>query len=102
MKKTILTLTFLMMSSIAYAELYWQSIPAVCGTSDDVQNYVNVKELKPVHISLGRESGNPNGEPVYMITYYENEDQTLVTVDIPSAEETCILYHTYNKTEVIN
>jgi hypothetical protein len=35
-----------------------------------------------------------------MITYYENEDQTLVTVDIPGAEETCILYHTFNKTEV--
>jgi len=101
MKKLILILT-LFVSSIAQAELYWQSIPAVCGTSDDVQNYINVKELKPLHISLGRESGNPNGEPVYMVTYYENEDQTLVTVDIPSAEETCILYHTYNKTEVIN
>ena len=101
MKKIVLILT-LIFSSVANAELYWQSIPAVCGTSDDVKNYVNVKELKPLHISLGRESGEPNGQPVYMITYYENEDQTLVTVDIPSAEETCILYHTYNKTEVIN
>ena len=101
MKKIVLILT-LIFSSVANAELYWQSIPSVCGTSDDVQNYVNVKELKPVHISLGRESGNSNGEPVYMVTYYENEDQTLVTVDIPSAEETCILYHTFNKTEVSN
>ena len=90
------------MSSIAYAELYWQQVPAVCGMPEDVKNYIESKELKPVHISLGREAGNPNGEPVYMVTYYENEDQTLVTVDIPSAEETCILYHTFNKTEVLN
>ena len=90
------------MSSISYAELYWQSIPAVCGTSEDVNNYINEKSFNPVHISLGREASDPNGQPVYMVTYYENEDQTLVTVDIPSAAETCILYHTYNKTEVSN
>ena len=101
MKKLIIALTFLM-SSVAHAELFWQSVPAVCGSPDDVINYINAKELKPLHISLGREAGDPNGQPVYMVTYYENEDQTLVTVDIPSAEETCILYHTYNKTEVIN
>ena len=101
MKKIILTL-ILLISSVAHAELYWQSVPAVCGTAESVNAYIQAKNLKPVHISLGREAGDPNGEPVYMVTYYENEDQTLVTVDIPSAEETCILYHTYNKTEVIN
>jgi len=36
-----------------------------------------------------------------MITYYENDDQVLVTVDIPGAQETCILFHTYNKSEII-
>ena len=90
------------MSSISYAELYWQQVPAVCGIPEDVKKYTESKELKPVHISLGREAGDPNGKPVYMVTYYENEDQTLVTVDIPTAEETCILYHTFDKTEVPN
>jgi len=36
-----------------------------------------------------------------MITYYENKDQVLVTVDIPASMETCILFHTYDKSEVI-
>ena len=101
MKKLIIGFLLLCTNVFAY-DMYWQQIPAVCGPPPEVQRYISDEGFKPVHISLGRESGNSNGEPVYMVTYYENEDQTLVTVDIPSAEETCILYHTFNKTEVSN
>ena len=51
-------------------------------------------------MSLGRAGSKPDGEPVYMVTTYEKDDQVLVTVDLPSAGETCILFHTYNKSEV--
>ena len=90
------------MSSISYAELYWQQVPAVCGIPEDVKKYTESKELKPVHISLGREAGDPNGKPVYMISYYENDDQILVTVDVSGANETCILFRSFNKSEVLN
>ena len=104
MKKLILILSLI--CGIAYAEhgveekhydLYWQQIPAVCGNPDAVQEYIDDKGFEPKHISLGRSGSKPDGEPVYMVTYYENEDQVLVTVDIPGAQETCILFHTHNK-----
>jgi hypothetical protein len=108
MKKILIVLS-LLISSIAYAEhgvdekhydLYWQQIPAVCGTSEATQEYIDDKGFDVKHISLGRSGSRPDGEPVYMITYYEKNDEVIVTVDIPSAGETCILFHTYNKTDV--
>ena len=108
MKKLIVVLTLL--CGIAYAEhgenenhyaLYWNSIPAVCGETEEVNKYIEDKGFEPVHISLGRSGSKPDGEPVYMVTYYENKDQVLVTVDIPSNIETCILFHTYNKSKII-
>ena len=108
MKKLIISL-ILLWSGFAYAEhgvnekhydLYWQQIPAVCGNPDAVQEYIDDKGFEPKHISLGRSGSKPDGEPVYMVTYYENDDQVLVTVDIPGAMETCILFHTHNKSEI--
>ena len=106
MKKLIVVLT-LLCSTVSYAEhnndnskygLYWNSIPAACGTPEEVQRYIEDKGLEPVHLSLGRTGSQPDGDPVYMVTYYENENnETLVTVDIPNATETCILYHTFDK-----
>jgi len=107
MKKLIVVLTLL--CGFAYAEhgvdekhyeLYWQQIPAVCGSPEKVQEYIDDKGFEIKHISLGRTGSKPDGEPVYMISYYENEDQILVTVNLPYAMETCILFHTYNKSEV--
>jgi len=37
-----------------------------------------------------------------MIGYYENDDQILVTVDVSGANETCILFRSFNKSEVLN
>ena len=83
-------------------DLYWQQIPAVCGAPPEIQRYISDEDFKPVHLSLGRVSSLPDGEPVYMISYYENDDQILVTVDVSGASETCILFRSFNKSEVLN
>ena len=83
-------------------DLYWQQVPAVCGAPPEVQRYISDEDFKPVHLSLGRVSSLPDGEPVYMISYYENDDQILVTVDVSGANETCILFRSFNKSEVLN
>jgi len=103
MKKLIVILT-LLWANVSYAEqynLYWNQVPAVCGTPDEIKRYIDDKGFEPVHISLGRVGSTPDGEPIYMITYYETKDQVLVTVDIPSATDSCILFHTYNKSKVL-
>ena len=83
-------------------DMYWQNVPAVCGAPPEVQRYISDEDFKPVHLSLGRVSSLPDGEPVYMISYYENDDQILVTVDVSGANETCILFRSFNKSEVLN
>ena len=83
-------------------DLYWQQVPAVCGAPPEVQRYISDEDFKPVHLSLGRVSSLPDGEPVYMISYYEKDDQILVTVDVSGASETCILFRSFNKSEVLN
>ena len=104
MKKIIIG--FLLFCTSVFAEetydLYWQQIPAVCGAPPEVQRYISDEGFKPVHLSLGRVSSLPDGEPVYMISYYENDDQILVTVDVSGASETCILFRSFNKSEVLN
>jgi hypothetical protein len=104
MKKLILILSLLCSSVFAeeYTPFHWRNVPVVCGAPEDVQNYIDYNELTPKHLSLGRESSDPDGEPIYMITYYENDKgETLVTADVPNGIETCILYHTFNKMQVL-
>ena len=40
------------------------------------------------------------GNPVYMITYYVNEDKTesAAVIDVPDGTESCILFHTFDLT----
>ena len=81
-------------------ELEWRQIPVVCGVPEEVNRYIDDKNLKPKHFSLGREGSKPDGEPVYVVTLYSNDTgEVLVTVDTPSGIERCILFHTFNLTE---
>jgi len=105
MKKIIIGLLLLCTSVFANEELtydlYWQQAPIVCGKPPEIQRYISDEDFKPVHLSLGRTSSLPDGEPVYLIAYYENDDQILVTVDVAGATESCILFRSFNKSEVI-
>ena len=103
MKKLILILSLLCTSVFADEtyDLYWQQAPVVCGSPPEVQRYISDEGFEPKHLSLGRASSLPDGEPVYIVSYYENEDQVLVTVDVAGATETCILFRTFNKTNVL-
>jgi len=106
MKKIIIGFLLFCTSVFANEELtydlYWQQVPAVCGAPPEVQRYISDEDFKPVHLSLGRTASLPDGEPVYMVTYYEKEDQILVTVDVSGGNETCIMFRTFNKSEVLN
>ena len=101
MKKIILGLLLFCTTAFANPYGFYQiQMPVVCGTPDAIESYIKAKNFDAVGISLGRAGSQPDGEPVYMVTTYEKDDQVLVTVDLPSAQETCILFHTYNKSEV--
>ena len=79
-------------------ELYQLELPALCGTPQGIQTYIDHYNLKPLHLSLGRTGMVEDGEPVYMLTYMINEEtgHTMAVLDIPSALERCILFHTFD------
>ena len=104
MKKILIVLR-LLFSTVVYAEheefsneVYMQQVPALCGTVNAIQTYVDHYKFKPYHLTLGRTGMVEDGEPVYMITYMVNEDntQSIAVLDIPSGLERCILFHTFD------
>ena len=104
MKKLIIILSILF-ASIAYADhedeigsYYFQQVPALCGSIDKINTYLDHFNFKPYNLSLGREGMREDGQPVYMITYMVNEDntQSIAVLDIPSGLERCILFHTFD------
>ena len=80
---------------------YFSQVPALCGTPKQIDNYMSHYNMKPYHISLGREGMVETGQPVYMVTYYISEEngQSLATVDVPNQKERCILFHTFDLTK---
>ena len=107
MKKLIIILS-LIFSSVTYADhkqdfsnFFFQQVPALCGTPKDIETYVRHLKFKPYHLSLGRERMKVTGQPVYMVTYYVNEDGTesAAVITVPSGSESCLIYRTFDLTK---
>jgi len=83
-------------------EVYFQNVPALCGTPESIQAYTDHYDMKPVYISLGREGMVSEGMAVYMMTIMMNSDftESMSVIDVPSGTERCILYHTFDLTRV--
>ena len=76
----------------------WLHVPVVCGTTPEVQRYLDDFEFELVSMSLGREDANPEGDMAYLVTYYinKNKTQTVSAVTSPSGHETCMLYRSFD------
>ena len=103
MKKIILILS-LLFTSISYAkdfkayEFHVQELPAVCGTQKEVEKYADDNDYIVLNYSLGRAGSEPTGEPVFVVTYWVNEEvsQTMATVVVPNSDQACILYISFD------
>lgn len=72
----------------------WQTMPMICAPENTIHNDLTRQGFKPVNLSLGRKDANPQGEPVFMITYYvsTNGFSTAATMNIPTSTDTCLLF----------
>ena len=106
MKKLIIALT-LLLTSLAFAEhdhvkketfnFWWEQVPAVCSTSDEIERWAEFKKFNPINISFGREGGTEDGRIVYIVVYWMNENQeSFASVSTPETNEVCIVYRTFN------
>ena len=110
MKKLIIALT-LLISSFAFAEhesvqdtpvekfnFWWEQVPAVCSTSEEIERWAEFKKFNPINISFGREGGTPDGQIVYIVVYWMNEDQeSFASVSTPERpDQSCIVFRTFD------
>ena len=115
MKKTIITLFFSLLMFQAMAGMlraqevekqitdynfFSTGIPILCGTPDEVGRYTKDKGFEVFNVSVGKAGARPDGEVVYYVFYWfqPSGTQTMVTISNLNMTESCILYHSYEKT----
>ena len=79
-------------------DFHVEMLPGVCGTQKEVERFAKNNNYIPLNYSLGREGSKSDGEPVFIVTYWVNEDvtQTMVTVQVPNDGSACILYISFD------
>ena len=120
MKKLLITL-ILLLTTFAFAEhdhveeklennkfnFWWEQVPAVCSTSEEIERWAEFKKFTPVNMSFGREGGVPDGKIVYIVVYWINEEQeTFASVSTPEQpDQSCIVFRTFDlklNTDLLN
>jgi len=105
MKKLILSFiigVFIAFSSQADEELnqgsWWEQVPAICISNESLWEYAKRKEMQPLNVSYGRTGGKPDGEVVYIVTYWVgiDTDETMASVMTPNSNYSCILFRTFD------
>ena len=87
MYKLLLAAIIVGLTSIATAEetydwnserynFRWLHVPVVCGTTPEIQKYLDDNEFVLNSMSVGREGANKSGDIAYLVTYYLNKDRT--------------------------
>ena len=76
----------------------FQNIPAVCASNEQVTQDLQNKGYEVLNLSLGRKNADPEGEPVFMVTYYVNvqAQSTAAVINIPTSNDACIMFLTYD------
>tara|TARA_B100001093_G_C26307475_1_gene792170 strand:+ start:240 stop:584 length:345 start_codon:yes stop_codon:yes gene_type:complete len=105
MLKTLFVIATLVFSSTAIAEhksideygLGWSQIPVVCGPTEIVNDYLTDHNYELQSLSFGHENADPNGMPVYMVSYFVNKERTeaMSVITAPSGLESCMLYRAF-------
>ena len=109
MKKILIAIS-LLLTSFAFADhespkqevekfnFWWEQVPAVCSTTDEIERWAEFKEFEPVNMSFGRDNGSPDGEIVYIVVYWINKkSETFASVFTPEKpDESCIVFRTFD------
>ena len=109
MKKLILTIILSLFTAFAVAEekedrlenlpgIWWENVPTVCVPNTTLLEFTERKGFQPLNRSFGRNNGKPDGQIVYIITYWLNikDNQVMSSVMVPNAQYSCVLYRTFD------
>ena len=113
MKKLILTIILCLSTAIAFAEekdrkaedrienlpgIWWEQVPTVCVPNTTLLEFTQRKGFQPLNRSFGRTGGKPDGEIVYVVTYWVNvhNNMSMASVQVPGANYSCVMYRTFD------
>ena len=99
-------LSFILFTSVAIADhkptteyngLEWSQLPVICGTTESVNEYLIHNEFELESLSVGKESAQPSGQNVYMVSYFINKErtETMAVITAPSGMESCMLFRSF-------
>ena len=102
--KKLLILICLLWSTISYAEtetegydLFSMSMPMMCGLPPIVDKYIADKKFTAINVSFGKQGADPEGEIVFAIKYYINDNhQTIAVAESPADPYKCIIFHSFD------
>tara|TARA_Y100000389_G_scaffold74938_1_gene71555 strand:+ start:5074 stop:5397 length:324 start_codon:yes stop_codon:yes gene_type:complete len=98
MQKLILTLLFTIITFTAQAQMAQMNLPAQCGPSEVVNEYVEKFEFIIESMSMAKEGANPNAPIAYYVYTFVNKERTqkLIVLTSPSGQESCIVSHSFD------
>ena len=78
----------------------WNEVPVVCGPHQAVMDKMERMNLHLLHASFGKKGANPDGEVVFMVLYYVNNEgtSTAAVLTMPNDPSACVLYISYDVT----
>ena len=81
-----------------YDGLGWSNLPTICGSTLAVNDSLAHNGFVLESISFGKENGRKDGLPVYMVSYFINEDrsETMAVVTAPSGLESGMLFSSFD------
>ena len=79
-------------------QLYWMSMPVVCGTAKTVIEYIKEHKFILVYVGMGKQNGKDTGTPVYVISEFVTKDmkQSLSVVTTLTMSESCIMFRGFD------
>ena len=79
-------------------KLHWMSMPVICGKAEVVKKYIEEHKFLLVYVGVGKEGGNNEGQPVYLISEFVTEDmkQSLSVVTTLNFTESCIMFRGFD------
>jgi len=77
---------------------HWQSMPMICASDVAVLNRLKEQGFVAVNMSLGKRGADPQGEALFMITYFINQEgtSTAAVMNIPSSNDACLIFLTHD------
>ncbi len=74
-------------------------LPAQCGPSEIVNQYIQDFGFEPETFSIAREGAIADNPPAYYVTTFTNgSEEHLIVLTAPSGSESCIVSHSFDLT----